>query len=469
MLWPFRRTRRPAPQRRPSARPTLEILERREVRSVSVMPFTDPSSGAAALRIVEDGANDAVTLTDDATAKTTTVVADGKTQTFGHQFTEFDLELVGRKDALTFDLAGSASHQLADILVRLGKGENHFNFNPGLTAITNQSDVNLNIVGSNGNDFVNVNFGDILESRVNVAASNLGGSQGEASSATPRDTITFGTSRAGIRNSSVDVSIGLGHGTNNLVFNYGSDLGHLAPPAGTPASAGDFGPSTFNVNITGSDRPQDVANVTLFANGEVNTASTLTFNVQFVAGNNTFKGVFDASQLQIDDDGGQFLSGPHQGGAAHFNIRGGSGNDNISLQTINQASTIELAGLLDINIAAGAGKDNINVDFGGAGFTDDDPFEDVATNRAVHLRINGGSGDDTINVNLANGAPATFSYDVAIIGGSKHNDITFNGNNQGGTPTFGPSGSVFIDGGFGTDSDVDVSGNFPVDVVNADS
>jgi hypothetical protein len=167
----------------------------------------------------------------------------------------------------------------------------------------------------------------------------------------------------------------------------------------------------------------------------------------------------------VDDDGGAFLSGPHLGGAAHFNIHGGSGNDNISLATINQASTIELAGTIDINIVAGAGKDNINVDFGGAGFTDDDPFEDVATNREFRLRIDGGSGPDTINVNLANGAPATFAYDIAILGGSNSNNITFNGNNQGGTPSFGPAGSVFIDGGGG---DVDVSGNFPVEVVNAD-
>jgi hypothetical protein len=35
---------------------------------------------------------------------------------------------------------------------------------------------------------------------------------------------------------------------------------------------------------------------------------------------------------------------------------------------------------------------------------------------------------------------------------------------EGGTPRFGPSGSVFIDSGFGK---VDVFGNFPVDVVNA--
>jgi hypothetical protein len=134
-----------------------------------------------------------------------------------------------------------------------------------------------------------------------------------------------------------------------------------------------------------------------------------------------------------------------------------------------QASTIELAGLFEFNIQGGAGKDSINVDFGGAGFTDDDPFELLATNRAFRLRINGGTGNDTTAVNLADTGPATFAFDIALVGGSGRNNTTFVGVNNGGSPTFGPSGSVFIDGGFGTHSDVDVFGNFPVDVVNADS
>jgi hypothetical protein len=448
----------------------LEALEGRDLPSVSVVPFTDLSSGTMALRVVENGQNDTVTITDDSMAHTTTVVANGKTRIFDHQFTLFDLELVGQKDALTFDLAGAYDHRLTDLQVVLGRGENHFSYNPELTGITNHSDVNLDVMGSNGNDYVNLNFGDILESRVNVDASNLGGSKGGTNSSAVRDSITLGALRAGIRNASVDVHIGLGTGTNNLAFNYGSDLGHLAG-AGV---AEDFGPSTFNVTITGSHRRQDVANVTLFANGEVNTGSTLNFNTQFIAGNNSFKGVIDAANFQIDDDGGEFITGsepgtfaPHSGGAAHFNIDGGSGNDNISFRSINQDHTIELSGLFDINIHGGRGKDKIITDFGGAGFTDDDPFELAATNRAFRLRIQGGSGDDTIKVNLANAATATFAYDVAIHGGSGRNDITFVGTNpSGGTPSFGPAGSVFIDGGIGGSNEVDVFGNFPVVVFN---
>lgn len=468
-----RAPRRPTSQRH-RARLSLEALDDRDVPSVTVLPGVDASSGTAKLFIRTDGNNDSVTITDDSTAHTTTVVADGKTTTFDHQFGLFQLQLASRKDAVEFDLTGALNGRKENVQVSLGTGENHFTFNPGRTAITNHSDLNLNVLGHNGNDFLNLNFGDIDESRLNLSATNLGGSKAPLDPSAVRDTITFGTRRAAGRNSSINVNIGLGQGNNNLLFNYGIDLGHHGAPAGTPDAAGDFGVSTFNVNITDSGRKQDVDNVTLFANGEINTGSTLNFNTQLGAGNNTFRGVFDANDIQFDDDGGVFSPGPtpgtfapHSGGAAHFNILAGSGIDTIDLHSINQGHTIELSGLFDVNILGGSGKDKINVDFGGpGGFTDDDPFEIAATNRAVRVHIIGGTGDDTIKVNLSNASTATFVYDVEILGGSGRNTITFVGVNPGGTPSFGPGGTVFIDGGFGCHNQVDVFGNFPVFVQN---
>jgi hypothetical protein len=458
-----------------TVRPGLEVLEGRDVpSSVTLTQFTD-SAGHAGLRVVTNGQNDTVTLTDDSTAGTTTVVANGVSQTFKQQFTLFDLELMSKKDTFEFDLTGATSQRLADVGVNLGKGENHFTFNPAQTGITNHSDVTLNLLGHNGNDFVNLSFGEILESRLDVQASNLGGSKTATSPSDVRDSLTFGVGKTGIRNSSVDVNIGLGQGNNNFQINYGADLGHLAGTGA--AAASDFGPSTFNLNITGSSRSQDVDRVTLSATGEVNTASTLNFNVQFLRGNDSFQALFDANTFQIDDDGGVFSPGPtpgtfapHSGGAAHFNVLAGTGSDTITFKSINQSHTIELSGLFDINILGSSGKDNVKVDFGGAGFTDDDPFELAATNRIFRLRVAGGTGDDTVKVNLANAATATFAFDVAILGGSGKNDITFIGTNPvGGTPTFGPAGAVLIDGGFGSDTQVDVFGNFPVEVLNADS
>ncbi len=206
--------------RRPAGRPRLclEVLEGRSLPSVSVMPFTDISSGAAGLLVRTDGPSDTVTITDNSTDHTTTVVADGKTQTFDHQFTVFDLVLASHKDTLTFDAVGAFNQRLADLQVSLGTGENHFTFNPGLTAITNHSDVILDVLGHNGNDFVNLSFGDILESRVNVNEHGIGGSNSPLDPTAVRDTVTFGLARAGIRNSSVDVNVGLGAGNTNFQF-----------------------------------------------------------------------------------------------------------------------------------------------------------------------------------------------------------------------------------------------------------
>ena len=51
--------------------------------------------------------------------------------------------------------------------------------------------------------------------------------------------------------------------------------------------------------------------------------------------------------------------------------------------------------------------------------------------------------------------------------GTGHNAITFVGVNNGGHPTFGPTGSVLIDGGGGI-SDTEVFGNFSVQTMNTD-
>jgi hypothetical protein len=75
----------------------LEPLEGRALLSVSVSQFTD-LAGNPGLRIIESRRSDTVTITDNSTARTTTVLADGKMQSFGRQFTVFDLELEGKQD-----------------------------------------------------------------------------------------------------------------------------------------------------------------------------------------------------------------------------------------------------------------------------------------------------------------------------------------------------------------------------------
>src|SRR5262249_55922657 len=176
------------------------------------------ADGTLRLRVVTGGQSDTVTVTDDPTAHTTTVVADGKTEVFDHEFNHFDFELQSQKDQLTFSVAGTAAltgRQL-DVLANLGTGENHFTFTPPPAAAepaesSRPTSVSVNFVGHNGSDFVSLNFDDITESRVNVNVHGIGGSQKHGSPANV-DTITFGHAGevAGVRNASVDVNVGLG-------------------------------------------------------------------------------------------------------------------------------------------------------------------------------------------------------------------------------------------------------------------
>jgi|GEM_PF-4746323 len=461
MFWSFRRplSRRSISQRK-GFRPVVELLESRLTLSVSVTPFTDPS-GAEGLRILGDGGSNTVEITDDGTTGSTTVVADGITSEFDKQFAIFDINLAGGNDRLTFDPVGDIDGRDLSLQVALGSGNNQFAFNPSKVQILNHSSVALDVLGGNQNDFLDVHFGPIADSTVNVSANLLGGNETSlvGNVVTP-GSISFA---GGIRSSSVDVGVDLGTGNNNFRFDFGSDLGKLDT----------FGPSTMNVGIVGSQRSQDRDNVVFFADGEANSGSTLNVGVNLQDGNDNFQGIFDANTFEIDDDD---EANPFTGGAAHFSVDGGAGNDALSMKSINQEHTIELTGLFDIQMRGGSGRDLVNVDFGGPGgfANDDEEFEQQARNRSFRLRIDGGDGSDAILVDLANTSDpdlgATFSYDIAIQGGAGTDVISFAGNNPladtDNGPAFGPAGKVLLDGGFGIDF-VRLEGNFPVTVNHA--
>ncbi len=455
-----KRTCRAAPSR-PCFRPALEEFEGRFLPSVSVTPFTDPASGAPGLRILGDARNNTVQVTDDSTTQTTTVVADGVTRSFSQQFTVFDIELRGGNDELTFTPVGDFDGRQLSLLVDLGNGNNQFAFNRSEVQILDHSRITLDVEGGNGNDFLDVHFGPIADSTVNVAANLFGGADtGLVRGVVTPSSISFG---GGIRNSSVDVAVDLGTGDNDFRFNFGSDLGKLDT----------FGPSTMNVSITGSDRAGDRDNIVFFADGEANSGSTLNVNVRLQSGNDTFRGVFDANKFEIDDDD---EANPFTGGAAHFTVDGGAGNDLLTMGSINQEHTIELTGLFDINLQGGQGRDTISVDFGGPGgfSNDEEEFEQLARNRSFRLRADGGGDSDTLLVNVSNTSNedlgATFSYDVALRGGAGSDLMVFNGVNplagSDNGPSFGPAGAVLIDGGSGINF-ATAFGNFPVEVLNA--
>src|SRR5262245_54948911 len=203
--------------------------------TVAVSQFTN-ADGSLGLSVVTSGQSDTVTITEDQMAGTTTVVSDGRTQVFDHLFTKFNLQLHSKKDQLTFAEAGTEEivGRRLSVLADLGTGENHLTFNPAQTDgepadIFGHSDVSLSVMGHNGNDFVNLSFDDITESRVVLNVQGIGGSKMPLGAGVVRDSITFGHPGeiGGIRNSSVDVNVLLGQGNINLAFNDKVDLGHF--------------------------------------------------------------------------------------------------------------------------------------------------------------------------------------------------------------------------------------------------
>jgi hypothetical protein len=80
-------------------------------------------------------------------------------------------------------------------------------------------------------------------------------------------------------------------------------------------------------------------------------------------------------------------------------------------------------------------------------------------------RILGAGGNDNINVSLSNNATADLFYDLFIAGNDGDDRVAFDGDNDGGNPSYGAyigaADCVIIDGGVGFDLRR-VDGNFIV-------
>jgi hypothetical protein len=126
-------------------------------------------------------------------------------------------------------------------------------------------------------------------------------------------------------------------------------------------------------------------------------------------------------------------------------VKGGAGNDSLSVKGVGAAGTIRLDpdAHLAIDLQGGSGNDTITVDLGKA-----DALELIG---AVRVRIAGGLGNDILTAMLANDPDTTGNFDVVVLGDQGNDQATFQVTSNGGTPTFGPTGKALLDGGLGTD------------------
>jgi hypothetical protein len=216
----------------------------------------------------------------------------------------------------------------------------------------------------------------------------------------------------------------LGPGTNVLRVAEGADLTNGASLR--IDVAGDAGPDAVTFDWSGL------------------LAGRATAWVDLGAGNDKFVSNFDLDSFEVTPSNGEL----------HLTAAGGLGNDVITVGrngTSHAGGALD-GGILDLGLSGGPGNDAITVDFGDAGIL----FTGIGLER---LRVDGGTGSDTIGVTLA--AATSGRHDIAITGGAQADTVRYSQTLAGTTDVWvGPA--ALVDGGSGTPDVCVVTSNGPV-------
>jgi hypothetical protein len=303
----------------------------------------------------------------------------------------------------------SASTRL--VTADLGSGKNTFSFSTGANDVLNISRISLDVTGRTGVDAVTVDFDEVRKSIVSV---NLALGSGTDTAAVDFDRIDDG--------GSLDLGVDLGPGANVLTLDF-QRIGFADRGTVDVDVIGGSGKDTVTLNLH-----DDV--------GDGTKASLMNFKADLGAG----KDVFVAS---VDYAGNVFRVDDHS--TASIAVKGGAGNDSLSVKGVGATGTIRLDpdSHLAVDLQGGAGNDAITVDLGKT-----DALELLGE---LRVRLAGGLGNDILTAMLANEMDTTGSYDVAVFGDQGNDHVTFQVNNNGGTPMFGTTGKALLDGGLGND------------------
>ncbi|HKB05173.1 MAG TPA: hypothetical protein VKD90_23310 [Gemmataceae bacterium] len=405
----------------------LQELSARTVPAVIVTKLDlDGDDMADDIRITGDLGNNKVTIHDDGVGLLQVQIdangdgdfADPKDLNAKFAFTKnsvvLELNLGAGNDSVQYVVDGNINMtgSARTVTANLGGGNDTFGWDMATHLIGNQSRVSLDIATGLGADTANVTFAAVDGSAVAVRT-DLGAGI---------DTYDLAFGQIDHK-ASVDVDTDLGAGPNT----------HTA----TFLGVGKFEKAVMDMVIVGGNQKDTV---TVHLNDDVGGgvfASRVGVSVDLLAGDDVFKGILDAGGA------GVFLVDDHS--QASIAVRGGAGNDNLSVSRDGTTlMRIDPDGLLDIGLDGGLGNDTVGVNFGGT-----DAWSLIGTMR---VRLNGGFGSDALNCLLSNNASTTGVYDVAVRGGDGTDSVTFALNNNGGTPSFGPALGVILDGGTGTDA-----------------
>lgn len=406
------------------SRLAVEQFDARIVPAVLLTKLDLDGDGAQDdIRIVGDGQNSFVSIMDDGAGKVhvhidangNNVVDPGDTDsdyTFSKNSIAFDIQLKGGKDTLGYGLSSALTGGTRSFSVDLGGGNDGILFQGG--TVQTGSHVDLTVNAGSGDDVVGIGWSSVNNSYVNVQT-NMGSGN---------DNYTF---LSGIVDSEstmyVKTDLGSGNDTNDVTVN----------------SVGKFTHADLDMSIFGG-AGNDTVNyhsVDDVGGGAGHPSSHLGVNVDLGAGNDTFVGKMDGNNFLVDDSS-----------QASFVVKGGAGNDSLTM-TRNGSGPIRVdnGGMCIIDLDGGAGNDSVIADFSGG-----DAWQLQSANASrLKIRLDGGAGNDTVNCLITNNSFTLGDFDIAMYGGAGNDSMWFATDNNGGSPTYGPTGKVLIDGGLGVD------------------
>ena len=176
--------------------------------------------------------------------------------------------------------------------------------------------------------------------------------------------------------------------------------------------------------------------------GDVAGGSTFIMNANLGSGNDTFSG-------QLDYEGWDIFGA---GSTMSLNVYGGNGNDSLTMWAGNAdvAWSAYIEGYMNVALNGGVGDDTLNLNL---------PAVRINGGK-VMLREYGGAGKDNLNVLFgALGTSSVGSFDIALWGGSKDDVLTADVSDLSGNITYA-HGVVLLDGGAGHNTG-STAGNAP--------
>jgi hypothetical protein len=410
----------------------LELLGARVVPAVVVTTLDlDGDNFADDIRVVGDGQNSKVTITNNADfqmhvqidANGNGSLADPGDMDSYFNFVGgsvvFDVQLKGGNDTFSYIGSSSVAAGARILSVDLGSGGDVFSWIQ-TSPVSANSRIDLDVVAGSGADTLDIDFGSVLNSLVSVRVDTGGGS----------DKYDFAVVRLE-DGASMDVDTDLGAGFNTHTMDI--------------KEVGKNSQAYLDVSIVGGKHADKVQVLNRDDVGLTMSPSHLSVTVDLLGGNDTYEGIFTGGDFLVDDNS-----------QATFVVRGGTGNDNLSVRREGSGFLrLDPGAMCIIDLDGGAGNDIVSADFGGT-----DAWQLGSATATLKMRLEGGLGDDILSCLLSNNAGTTGKYDVALHGGAGSDVMTFNLVNNGGTPTFGPAGGIILDGGAGIDTLT--NGNKPV-------